>query len=309
MIPPSNEPENADDILNTLYKVCAELDITYFLYGGTALGFYRDGGYIPLDNDIDVGILSTPEKFLELRATLEAEGFAIDEDSYNHYWKHNILLDIRGGTDYWGPEPVIQRCVVLYTEQFDAVSYKGRAYNIPHPIEEHLACHYGPNWCVSRPKSPTVVFATICGDLFHIGHLRFLQRAAELGHILVVGICTDDFMRSYKGEPIIPYEQRCEIIQSLRCVDYITPYTSFYDCDFVDKFRVKIRVIRPEYGYYEGEAETRIELEARGIKHVELSRTPNISTTEIKKKCWEEVEENWELIEIVEEHDEKVASR
>lgn len=134
-----------------------------------------------------------------------------------------------------------------------------------------------------------MVFATICGDLFHIGHLRFLQRAARLGHGLVVGVGTDDFMRSYKGEPIIPYEQRCEIIQALCCVDYITSYKGFYDCDYVDEFNIEIRVIDPEYGYYEGETETRIKLEARGIKHVELPRTPNVSTTKIKEKCYEEV--------------------
>ena len=194
MIPPSDEPEHADDILDTLHKVCAELDITYFVQAGTALGFFRDGDYIELDNDLDVGVISTPGKFKNLKESLEAEGFTVD--GMNHYWKHNILLDIRGGTDYWGPEPILDKCVLPYTKQFDRVWYRNRYYNIPYPIEDHLACLYGPNWRTPRPKSPTVVFATICGDLFHIGHLRFLQRAAEQGHILVVGISTDDFMLS-----------------------------------------------------------------------------------------------------------------
>lgn len=286
MIPPSDEPEHADEILLTLHNVCSQLDITFFLYAGTALGFVRDGTYVYKDNDLDVGILSTPERFMELKSRLGGEGFTVD--GVNHYWKHNMLLDIRGGTDYWGPEEALRLHVIPFTESLDTVDYKGITYNIPHPYEEHFASLYGSNWRIPRPKSPVVVFATICGDLFHIGHLRFLQRAAKLGHILVVGISTDDFMRSYKGEPIIPYEQRCEIAQALRCVDYITDYKSFYDCDYVDNFGATIRVIDPEYGYYEGEAETRIALEARGIQHIELSRTPNISTTQIKEKCYEE---------------------
>jgi len=315
MIPPSDQPEVADAILETFADTCQELDITFFLFAGTALGFVRDKGYIEKDNDIDVGVLCDSGQFQQLKARLLEQGFVADpKQPYpsresTHFWKDNMLLDIRVSYEFEKVEASVKRCVAPHAESFDTVVYRSRTYNIPHPYEEHLTCYYGPNWRVPRPKSPTVVFTAICGDLFHIGHLRFLQRAAELGHILVVGVVTDEFRCSYKGEPIIPYEQRCEIIQALRCVDYITPFTSFYDCDFVDKFRVKIRVIRPEYGYYEGEAETRVELEARGIEHIELLRTPNISTTEIKKKCWEEVEENWELIEIVEEHDEKVASR
>ena len=306
MIPPSNEPEIANKILEIFADTCQELDMTFFLYAGTALGFVRDKDYIEKDNDIDVGVLCDSEGFKRLEAALVQRGFVVDPTSFGavHSWKDNMLVDIRASYG-WEADPPTRRCVIPYAESFDTVVFRDRTYNIPHPFEEHFACLYGPNWRVPRPKIPIVVFTTVCGDLFHIGHLRFLQGAAKLGHILVVGVVTDEFRRSYQEEPIIPYEQRCEVIQALRCVDRIVPYESFRDCGFAGEFRVDIRVIRPEYGCYEGEAEARIELEARGIKHIELSRTPNISTTQIKKRCWEEVETGWELIEITEEHDEE----
>lgn len=95
MIPPGDDPEHADEILDTLRWVCESNDIIYFVYAGTGLGFYRDGGYIPLDNDLDVGIISAAEDFVRLKEAMEEEGFTVD--GMNHYWKHNIMLDIRGG--------------------------------------------------------------------------------------------------------------------------------------------------------------------------------------------------------------------
>lgn len=296
MLPPYDHPEIADSILEIFANTCQELDITFLLYAGTALGFVRDGDYIEGDNDIDVAVLCDSGQYKRLQARLLEQGFISDPNpGYEpnpgsepmHFWKDDMLLDVRVSYE-WGTEKATKKCLLPYAESFDTVVYQDRTYNIPHPHEEHFICFYGPNWRTPRPKSPTVVFTTVCGDLLHIGHLRFLQRAADLGHTLVVGVVTDDFRRTYKEAPIIPYEQRCEIIQALRCVDHITPYTSFDDCDFL-KFGVKIRVIRPEYGCYEGEKETRIELEEKGIKHVELSRTPNVSTKEIKEKCYDEV--------------------
>jgi len=281
MIPPSDEPEVADAILELFADTCEQLGITFLLYAGTALGFVRNGDYPFKDNDLDVGVICDSDQLQRLKAELIEQGFVADTlpglESM-HFWKDNMLLDVRASYE-WEIDPPTRNCVMPYVESFDTVTHKDRTYNIPHPHEAHFTCLYGPNWRIPRPKSPIVVFVTVCGDLLHIGHLRFLQRAAEHGHILVVGVSTDDFMRSYKGEPIIPYEQRCEIVQALRCVDYVTPYKSFYDYDYVDDFAVTIRIIDPEYGYYEGETETRVELEAKGITHIELSRTPNISHT------------------------------
>src|SRR5215210_5417312 len=59
-------------------------------------------------------------------------------------------------------------------------------------------------------------------DLLHIGHVRYLEAARELGDILVVGINSDASVRTYKGpeRPVVPQDERAEIVAALRCVDY-----------------------------------------------------------------------------------------
>jgi glycerol-3-phosphate cytidylyltransferase len=58
-------------------------------------------------------------------------------------------------------------------------------------------------------------------DLFHIGHLRLLQRARRLGDRLIVGISTDEFNSEKGKRTAIPFEERCNIVASLRCVDAV----------------------------------------------------------------------------------------
>ncbi len=69
-----------------------------------------------------------------------------------------------------------------------------------------------------RNLGTIITFGTF--DLFHIGHLRVLERARALGNRLVVGVSTDDFNFRKKGKyPIYPQEERQAIVESLRCVD------------------------------------------------------------------------------------------
>ena len=58
-------------------------------------------------------------------------------------------------------------------------------------------------------------------DLFHKGHLELFRKAKMLYDELVVGIYTDETTKSYKREPVIPYEDRLEMIKSCRYVDQV----------------------------------------------------------------------------------------
>ena len=63
-----------------------------------------------------------------------------------------------------------------------------------------------------------ITFGTF--DVFHVGHLSILERAAELGDVLIVGVSTDAMNFNKKGRrPIYPQEHRIEIIRALRCVN------------------------------------------------------------------------------------------
>ena len=59
------------------------------------------------------------------------------------------------------------------------------------------------------------------GDLFHRGHLEFIKKAKELGDFLIIGLHPDDVVKRYKRVPIIPFEDRKKIIESIREVDMV----------------------------------------------------------------------------------------
>jgi len=69
-----------------------------------------------------------------------------------------------------------------------------------------------------------IVFTNGCFDLLHIGHIRYLEGAKSLGDILVVGVNSDRSVRNLKGShrPILPEEERTEILSGLESVNYIT---------------------------------------------------------------------------------------
>jgi rfaE bifunctional protein nucleotidyltransferase chain/domain len=78
-----------------------------------------------------------------------------------------------------------------------------------------------PAW---REAGLRVVLTNGTFDLLHIGHVRYLEAARSFGDLLVVGINSDASVRAYKepGRPVVPEDERAEIVASLRCVDYIT---------------------------------------------------------------------------------------
>lgn len=59
-------------------------------------------------------------------------------------------------------------------------------------------------------------------DMFHVGHLNILKRAKEKCDYLIVGVSTDELCRGYKGkDPVIPFEERKEIVKAIRYVDEV----------------------------------------------------------------------------------------
>lgn len=68
-----------------------------------------------------------------------------------------------------------------------------------------------------------IVFTNGCFDLLHVGHIRYLEKAKGLGDILIVGVNSDRSVRMIKGpeRPILPEEERAEVLSGLGCIDYI----------------------------------------------------------------------------------------
>ena len=75
-----------------------------------------------------------------------------------------------------------------------------------------------------KAKGKRIIFTNGCFDLLHVGHIRYLEEAKTLGDILIVGVNSDTSVRKLKGpkRPVLPVEERTEILSGLGCVDYIT---------------------------------------------------------------------------------------
>ena len=75
----------------------------------------------------------------------------------------------------------------------------------------------------AQSEGKSVVWTNGCFDLLHVGHIRNLQDAPRQGDMLVVGLNSDDSVRRIKGptRPIVPANQRAEVLAALECVDYV----------------------------------------------------------------------------------------
>lgn len=133
-----------------------------------------------------------------------------------------------------------------------------------------------------EPKN--AVFISGTWDLFHIGHLRILQKAKSLGDYLVVGVVTDEFAQTYKEKPVILYKQRREIVNGLECVDVVIPHPYANYVGMIEDYNITIRVVGPEFGILAGQREFLEFARTHGLKVVVIPRTPDISTTIIKRR-------------------------
>ncbi len=78
----------------------------------------------------------------------------------------------------------------------------------------------------AKKDSQRIVFANGCFDVLHVGHVRYLQGAKALGDVLVVAVNSDEQVRKQKGEdrPLIPQDQRAEIVSAFAAVDFVTVF-------------------------------------------------------------------------------------
>jgi len=85
-------------------------------------------------------------------------------------------------------------------------------------------------------------------DMFHIGHLRLLQRLKKLGDRLIVAVSTDEFNMLKNKQVLIPYEQRAEIIANISYVDMVIPEHNWEQkIEDIQKYNVDIFAIGDDW--------------------------------------------------------------
>ncbi|MCA9213107.1 MAG: D-glycero-beta-D-manno-heptose 1-phosphate adenylyltransferase [Planctomycetales bacterium] len=92
-----------------------------------------------------------------------------------------------------------------------------------------------------RRKGKTIAFTNGCFDLLHVGHVTYLEEAASLADVLIVGVNSDSSVRQLKGpeRPVIHEHDRLAMLSALSCVDHVILFSSETPCDI-------IRAVRPD---------------------------------------------------------------
>jgi glycerol-3-phosphate cytidylyltransferase len=114
-------------------------------------------------------------------------------------------------------------------------------------------------------------------DLFHIGHLNILKRLKEQGDRLIVGVSTDEFNAIKGKKPVVPFEQRIEIVRAIRYVDEAIPEDNWEQKRLdIEKYNADVFGIGEDWKGKFDDLGDKVEV-------VYLPRTTGISTTEMKR--------------------------
>ena len=129
----------------------------------------------------------------------------------------------------------------------------------------------------------TLVYAPGVWDLLHYGHTRFLQRASELGDVLIVGVASDHCVLEDKGRfPTVSDVDRAEVLHALLCVDEVEIY---YVLDFVQRlehWKPDVLAIGEQWGSELRHRRAEAWVKQRGGDIQIIPYTNTISTTSIK---------------------------
>lgn len=100
-----------------------------------------------------------------------------------------------------------------------------------------------------KGRGQRIVFTNGCFDILHAGHVSCLQRARDLGDVLIVGLNSDSSTRSIKGpeRPIVQQEDRAFILASMECVDYVVIFDSLFPQNIIEIIRPDIHVKGGDY--------------------------------------------------------------
>ena len=124
-------------------------------------------------------------------------------------------------------------------------------------------------------------------DLFHIGHLNILERARAYGDKLIVGISSDKLnIEKKQRKPIYSFKERKQIIESLKCVDFVFCEESLEEkVNYCKQYNADLMVIGDDWKDKKSTNGKTFDQLLEGVCEVKyLERTPSISTTEIIEK-------------------------
>jgi uncharacterized protein YbdZ (MbtH family) len=164
-----------DLALEAVDEACRQRGLAYFLYGGSCLGFYRDGAYLT-DDDIDVTLVCSEEEYHEVwRELAELPGWTdscglrtADVQVDLHYTPKQPPYVV----PHWRPNP-------FAFQDFDIVTYKGQSYRVPGPIEKYLKWEYTKAWRKPMSRAEWMTLETVTESAMRLKDAKHLISYAK----------------------------------------------------------------------------------------------------------------------------------
>jgi len=129
-----------------------------------------------------------------------------------------------------------------------------------------------------------IVYTVGTFDLLHVGHIALLEYCKSLGNVLAVGVASDRVVNSYKPNvPVIPLEQRMEMLKALSCVDIVRPYHELEYVSGCKELNADIFVIGEDWGGKPHNVAVESYLKSEGKKIIQVRYNPRTSSTKIKQ--------------------------
>lgn len=122
-------------------------------------------------------------------------------------------------------------------------------------------------------------------DMFHIGHLNILRRAKDCCDYLIVGVSTDELVQHDKKKtPIIPFEERCAIVEAIKYVDKVVPQTDKNKFGAWEKYHFNKMFVGSDWKGTEAWIEFEKQFEPVGVEIVYFDHTDGISSSLLRNK-------------------------
>ena len=134
-------------------------------------------------------------------------------------------------------------------------------------------------------KKYKVGYTTGVYDMFHIGHLNILKRAKEQCDFLIVGVSTDEVVEEYKNKiPVIPFDERMEIVKAIKYVDKVIPQTTMDKYKAWEQEHFDVIFHGDDWKNSKMYNEMEEKLRSAGVEFVYFPYTKGISSTILKEK-------------------------
>lgn len=141
-------------------------------------------------------------------------------------------------------------------------------------------------------KKYKIGYTTGVFDLFHIGHLNILRKAKEQCEYLIVGVSTDELVKSYKNKTsVIPFEERKQIVEAIKYVDKVIPQISRDKMAAYEQIKFDVMFVGDDWKGKPLFVEVEKKLKEKGADVVYFPYTKGTSSTILTKVLKEMLEE------------------